>query len=158
MLAEIAVKLDRWMIDRNLEAEADGLPRLRPCTIRVLGQSALLEVALPVPLAATRDVDVRADYEDAVRRQFAALLATRGYELEPLAHEIWMPRETRYATTFQGKLVQLMLAEPEAILVSKALKAPDKNHALLTEYLALGPTPRFWELAKKYSVNLERFT
>jgi len=68
-----------------------------------------------------------------------------------------MPSETRCTVAFSGKLVQLMLAEPEAILVSKALKAPAKNRALMTEYLAIGPTDRFWELAKKYAVDLEAF-
>jgi len=157
MLAEVAEHLDRWMIDENVRAVDEGLLRLRRCTIRVLGQSALLEARLPVDLAATQDVDVRADYEDAVRRRFAELLAARGLELDPLAHEIWMPSETRYTVAFRGKLVQLMLAEPEAILVSKALKAPAKNRALMTEYLAIGPTDRFWELAKKYAVDLEAF-
>jgi hypothetical protein len=75
-----------------------------------------------------------------------------------LGDEIWMPRETRYTVAFRGKLVRLMLAEPEAILVSKALKAPIKNRALVTEYLAVGPTERFWALAKKYAVALEDFT
>lgn len=158
VLAEVAEELDRWMIDENLEATQEGLPRFRPCTIRVLGQSALMEAGLPVPLAATRDVDARANYEDPVRRKFAELLAARGYELDPLADEIWMPRETRYTTRFRGKLVHLMLAEPEAVLVSKALKAPAKNHALIAEYLALDPTQRFWELARKYELDPALFT
>jgi len=158
MLAEVAEALDRWIIDTNLRHVAEGFLRLRPCTIRVLGQSALLELGLPLELAATRDVDVRADYENAVRVRFAELLAAHGRELDPLGDEIWMPRETRYTVAFRGKLVRLMLAEPEAILVSKALKAPIKNRALVTEYLAVGPTERFWALAKKYAVALEDFT
>jgi len=158
MLAEVAEELDRWVVDKNLHDKSDGLPRVKPCTIRVLGQSALLEAGLPVRLAATRDVDVRANYEDAVRRRFAELLATRGRELDPLGDEIWMPGETKYTLAFGGAFVRLLLAEPEAILVSKALKAPAKNHALITEYLAVAPTPRFWNLAQKYAVDLEQFT
>lgn len=158
MLAEVAEELDRWVIDKNLRDTEDGLPRIKPCTIRVLGQSALLEVGLPVRLAATRDVDVRANYEDAVRCRFADLLAARGRELDPLGDEIWMPRETRYTLAFRGTFVRLLLAEPEAILVSKALKAPAKNHALITEYVAVAPTPRFWDLAQKYALDLEQFT
>lgn len=158
MLAEVAEELDRWVIDENVRAGAEGLLRLRPCTIRALGQSALLEIGLPVELAATKDVDVYADYDDAIRRRFAELLAGRGLELDLLAHEIWMPRETRYTPAFSGKLVQLMLAEPEAILVSKALKAPAKNRVLITEYLSVGATERFWELARKYALDPGAFT
>ena len=157
MLREIARILDDWLIDRDLEAAADGLARPRACTIRVLGQAALLEAALPLRLAATRDVDVRADYDDGVRRKFEALLAAQGRELDPVGHEAWMPRETRYAEIFRGKFVRLLLAEAEAVLLSKARKAPERNRRLLTEYLALGASARFFELAAKYHVDLEQF-
>ncbi len=50
-----------------------------------------------------------------------------------------------------------MLAEPEAILLSKALKAPAKNRALIVEYLAKGATERFMTLAQKYALDLEQF-
>jgi hypothetical protein len=158
VLKKVAQKLDAWVIDQNVAAASEGLPRHRSCTIRVLGQTALLEAELPLRLATTRDVDVRADYDDAVRREFERLLAAAGRELDPVAHEIWMPRETRYLEFYAGNLVRLELAEPEAVLVSKALKAPQKNAPLLTEYLALGPSERFLALAKKYKVDLEQFT
>lgn len=157
MLEELARKLDAWVADQNLTAAAEGLPRIKPSTIRVVGQSALLEAKLPLRLLATRDVDVKADYEDSVRRRFAELLAKAGLELDALGHEIWMPKETRYAPLYDGNWVKLLVAEPEAVLVSKALKAPAKNHVLLIEYLALGPSQRFLELADKYSVDLEQF-
>lgn len=54
-------------------------------------------------------------------------------------------------------LSEIAVAEPDAVLLSKALKAPDKNRALLTEYLALGATERFLTLARKYALDLEQF-
>ena len=158
MLKVVAEQLDAWIIDQNVASAAEGLPRHRPCTVRVLGQTALLEARVALRLAATRDIDVRADYDDGVRREFERLLAAAGRELDPVAHQIWMPRETRYLEFYEGKFVRLLLAEPAAVLVSKALKAPQKNAPLITEYLALGPTPRFLALAKKYEVDLEQFT
>jgi hypothetical protein len=158
MLKGVAQALDSWLIDENVAALADGLPRHPACTIRVLGQTALFEAELPLRLAATRDVDVRADYDDATRREFARLLARQGRELDPLGDEIWMPRDTRYTELFRGKLLRVLLAEPEAVLVSKALKAPTKNQPLLTEYLAHGPSERFLALARKHAVDLEQFT
>jgi hypothetical protein len=50
-----------------------------------------------------------------------------------------------------------LLAEPEAVLVSKALKAPAKNRQLLVEYLASGPSDRFMKLVAKHTVDLEQF-
>jgi hypothetical protein len=158
VLEAVARELDAWIADQNVMAGAQGMLRIKPCTIRVVGQSALLEARLPLRLLATRDVDVKADYEDAVRRRFAELLARGGLELDPLGHEIWMPKETRYEPLFEGRWVTLLVAEPEAVLVSKGLKAPTKNRALLIDYLALGPTKRFVVLAQKYRLDLEQFT
>lgn len=157
MLVQVAEKLDTWVIDQNVVARAEGLPRLRRCAIRVLGQSALLEAGVPLALAATRYVDVRADYQDAIRREFERLLSLEGRELDPLGHEIWMPRETRYEDLFRGRYVHLLLADSDAVLVSKARMAPVKNGPLLTEYLAVGPSARFLTLAAKYAVDLEQF-
>jgi hypothetical protein len=155
MLKRVAQRLDEWVSEQNLEARAAGLPMEPRCTIKVFGQSALLESELPLVLATTRDVDVKADYSHAVQRRFEALLAEEGRELDPVAHEAWMPRETRYTPLFEGKWVRLLVADPEAVLVSKALKDPAKNEQLLVQYLALGPSPRFLQLAAKYQVDLE---
>ena len=68
-----------------------------------------------------------------------------------------MPRETRYAPLYAGRYVDAFVADPDAVLISKACKAPEKNEALITEYLAKGASERFFELAQKYAVDLERF-
>ncbi len=145
------------MAEENARRRAEGGPSLKRCEIQVFGQAALLELRVPLTLAATLDVDVRATYEHPVEVRFRELLAEQGRRLDPVAHEAWMPKETRYDAHFDGALVRLLVAEPEAILVSKALKAPQKNRALLTEYLATGATERFLSLAQKYRVNLEQF-
>jgi len=80
-----------------------------------------------------------------------------GRELDPVGHEVWMPRETRYDTIYTGRFVKLCLADPEAVLLSKALKAPLKNRPLIIEYLAGGAGRRFLDLADKYHLDLERF-
>lgn len=157
MLREVAELLDAWIIDRNLERRQQGMPGYHPCRIQVLGQAALLESGLPLHLAATKDVDVRADFEHAVELGFRRLLEARGRELDPLGHEAWMPKETTYTPLYAGRWVTLSIAEPEAVLVSKASKAPSKNRPLITEYLAKGASPRFLELCRRYAVDLEQF-
>jgi hypothetical protein len=157
MLREIAEKLDDWMAVQNAEARLGGWVQLRPCTIKLLGQVALMELGLKVTLAATKDVDVYADYGAAVEDEFGRLLRAAGHDLDPVGHEIWMPRETRYGKLYDGRFVKMLVADPEAILLSKALKAPAKNHALIVEYLATGASDRFLELADKYHLDLEQF-
>jgi hypothetical protein len=157
MLEAVAQQLDDWIIEQNAVFAAEGLPPIPPCRIRVLGQTALLESALALTLAATRDVDVKADYVYVVESRFRELLAREGRELDAVGHEAWMPKETRYATLFSGRYVQLQLALPDYVLLSKALKAREKNHALIVEYLAHGASSVFLELAAKYRLDLEFF-
>jgi hypothetical protein len=158
MLREIAEQLDDFVLAYNAEARREGLLALPPCVIKLLGQTALMESKISLALAATNDVDVHADYHFAIEQEFRRLLALQGRELDPLGGEAWMPRETNYRPLFAGRFVTLLVADVESILLSKALKAPRKNQPLLTEYLARGASPRFLELARKYSLSLEQFT
>jgi hypothetical protein len=157
MLAALMRKLDAWIAQENMEAWAEGMRRHRPCTIRVLGQTALFEAAVPLTLAATRDVDVYADYDHAVQKQFEALLAAEGKLLDPVGAEVWMPAETRYSELYRGQFVTALVAEPDFVLISKAKTAPDKNRALVVELLAKGASDEFFALAKCYGIDLERF-
>lgn len=157
MFLELAKQLDDWMAERNLEARTGGWAQYRPCTIKILGQMALMEAGTSLTLAATKDVDVYADFDHGVKREFERLLAAEGYELDPVGNEVWMPRETRYTELFKGRFVHLLVAEPDAILLSKALKAPAKNRTLIVEYLAKGASHRFVALARKYHLDLEQF-
>ena len=157
MLVGILDELDAWAVAENVEAQAEGLPLLRPTKLRLLGQLALLEAQAPLTLAATKDVDLKADCEHAVWRELERLLARRGFTLDPLGHEIWMPPETRYEPLFTGQLVSLTVADVDAVLVSKARMAPDKNRPLVVEYLARGGSERFFELAARHQVDLEAF-
>ncbi len=118
---------------------------------------ALLELSPPLKLRATDDVDAVVEGEFAVRKQLEALLEGQGMALDRLAHEAWMPSETTYVKAYEGPNVVLEVADVESVLVSKALKAPQKNERLLAEYIANGPSPRFMELADKYDLNLEQF-
>jgi len=157
MLVEIAERLETFVVERNLEARREGLLALRPCVIKLLGQAALLEAKVALTLALTNDVDVYADYEFAIEQEFRRLLATKGRELDSLGGEVWMPVETTYRALFVGQYVTLLVADAEAVLLSKGLKAARKNRQLLTEYLAHGPSARFLKLAQKYRLDLEQF-
>jgi hypothetical protein len=68
-----------------------------------------------------------------------------------------VPRETRYNDLFTGEYVTMQLAEVDAVLVSKALKAPAKNRALLVEYLAAGVSDRFFRDGQAVYLDLEQF-
>lgn len=157
MLQEVFAKLEEWAVVTNRENLAEGMLPIGRCLIQVVGQTALLEAKLDIHLAATADVDVRQQLEYVFRKKFEELLREQGKFLDPVGHEAWMPDETKYQTIFNGRFVEGAIAEPEFVLISKALKAPKRNKALLAEYLAGHPTELFFALAQKYKVALEEF-
>jgi hypothetical protein len=156
-LPDLFLALDQWVARDNVRARAEGTPAHEKCTVRVLGQAALWVADLDLALTATQDLDAYADYDLAVQKELEQLLAKEGKVLDPHGREIWMPRETRYTPLYEGTYVEAFVADPDAVLISKARKAPEKNAALITEYLAKGASERFFELAKKYAIDLERF-
>ena len=157
MLIGIIRKLDSWINAENRKADHEGFQPMKECEIRVIGQFALLEASLSIELAATADVDVLADYEHSIKQRFEQLLQAEGLLLDPVAHEAWMPKETQYNTIFSGRFVTLKIAGPDFVIISKAKKAPQKNRDLIVQYLAQAPSERFFELAEKYEISLEKF-
>lgn len=157
VLPDVFLALDQWIARENVRARAEGTPTRKKCTIRVLGQAALFIAELDLTLTATRDLDAYADYDWAVQQELERLLAKEGKLLDPHGHEIWMPRETQYARLYDGTYVEAFVADPDAVLISKAYKAPERNQALIIEYLAKGASERFFKLATKYAVDLEQF-
>lgn len=157
ILVDVFLALDQWVARENIRARADGTPTHKKCNIRVLGQAALWVAKVDLTLTATQDLDAYADYDWAVQKELERLLAKDGKVLDPHGHEVWMPRETRYDLLYEGTYVDARVADPDAVLISKAYKAPEKNMGLVTEYLAKGASERFFELAQKYGVDLEQF-
>ena len=82
---------------------------------------------------------------------------TRGGLGQGRARAGGMPCETQYLLLYEGRHVEGYLADIDAILISKALKAPQKNRALITEYIAKGASERFMSLAGIYNLDLESF-
>lgn len=158
MLRKVFKALDMWIGDVNTDRRAESGLELRKATIQIVGQTALLESKLKIELLATADVDAYLDAEYEVRRKFDALLQEQGGQyLDPHSAEVWMPAETRYDAIYSGKFVEGLVAQPEYVLLSKALKAPGKNEKLIVDYLASGPTRKFISLATKYELDLEQF-
>lgn len=157
MLKTVFQQLDRWIESEN-EHRRNGGGALFPKTvIKVLGQSALFEAKVDLHLAATMDVDAYTEAEWVITKKFDELLRKHGRHWDAHSSEIWMPHETQYAPLFSGQHVEASLAEPDYVLLSKALKAPIKNRNLITDYLAKGASDRFLELAGRYHLDLEQF-
>jgi hypothetical protein len=157
MIVKVFKTLDKWVTKANSEMREQGLTTTKPFSIKILGQTALIEAHLKLELFATADVDVYANYEFMVKQEFERLLKKEGKVLDKFSDEIWMPEETEYELIYEGVNFKGYLAKPEYILISKALKAPVKNRELILNYIAQRPSDLFMKLAEKYNLNLDEY-
>ncbi len=157
MITKILRKLDDWMLKENAARNEAGTLGLGRAKLQILDQMALIEAKVELELIATMDLDAFIKAEYAVTQQLEKLLAEHGLRLDQDSKLIWMPEETKYEHFFAGKMLDAELALPEYVILSKALKAPKKNMALMTEYLASGASANFQKLAEKYNLDLEQF-
>ena len=156
MLKEVCKALDKWLVGENRERAETGAILLR-CEIHIIGQTALLEARLGIRLAATMDVDLHEQLHGPILQKLDELLAVHGKKIDPVGHEAWMPKETKFSTIYAGKFVKGFVAQAEYVLISKAKMAREKNKNLIIEYLGTQPSPLFLQLAMKYEINLEEF-
>jgi len=157
MIVNAFKELNRWIQQQNTLSVQDSSRLIHSCEFKLLGQSALLEASLSISLAATGDVDAYTNAEYPVCKQLDRFLEGYGMHLDPFSHEVWMPEETTYSLLFKGQYLDLYVADPEYVLLSKALKAPERNMDTIVQYLANEPTELFFDLCEQYGVDLEEF-
>lgn len=157
MIKEVLQELDTWIQRQNQERKSEGTLLLGRAVIRVLGQTALLEANLNIEILGTADVDAYIEGDYVIRKKLDELLNTRGRFLDPDSEKIWMPEETEYRLIYKGEFTDGYLAHHDYVLISKALKAPQRNRNLIIAYLADEPSKEFFKLAKKYHLDLEKF-
>lgn len=154
-ICKIFKNLDEGLLAENREFARSGLPLIKKCEFKLLGQSALLEARLKIELYATNDIDAYTNAETYVIERLSEILSKEGLHYDLLSSEIWMPEETVFLEVYSGNLVSVFRADPLHVVVSKALMAPKRNHNLLVEFLASSPSPDFFKLCLKYGVDLE---
>jgi len=157
MLKKLFKDLDNWIQKTNKELVKEGLPTIKPFYIKVLGQTALIESKIKLSLFSTMDVDMYSDCNYLVKKELERLLSKHKKFLDGFSNEIWMPKETEYELFYEGKSLKAYLAKAEYVLISKALKAPEKNKNVILEYVSMGPSELFLKLAKKYKIDFKDF-
>jgi len=157
MLEPVFADLDQWVEAYNADVLRDGGQHIRHFEIKVLGQTALAEMKVELDLFETQDLDAYVTCGETVKKKLDALLRKVNKRFDFLSHEIWMPKETQYTLVFESRHFTVCIAQPEYVLISKAIKSPGKNRPLLLEYLSKNPSKRFFDLAQQYAFDVEKF-
>ena len=153
-------------LDKRLKAYADecsqlGGRQIEDSKLRILGQTSLLlnpSVVSKLMPFATKDVDALILGESSVcRKFFKEVLATKGLVYDDLSKEIWLPRNSKFTEIFRGVKLSVEVIDPISTLVSKAVKAPDKNQLLIERGIEVFGDKLVDEL-KFYNVDIDRFS
>ncbi len=159
-LIQIFENLDRAIEVENEERRESGTLLLPKTEIILLGQMSLLEnpeVKAHITLFATYDVDAIVKGSHWIQRKFNELLKKEGLELDSLSHEIWIPPESTFTDIFSSNYLHCLRLDPLYALLSKAIKAKEKNKILIAQALDIyGDKLR--SLIKKYHGNLDYFS
>lgn len=131
----------------------------RRMKIAILGQQALLvrrETLPKLKLLATNDFDGLLNGEPPLEDIFKRILKEEGLTYDEQSRYIWLPDETGYELIYQSDFVEVDSPAPIYLIVSKAVKAPEKNKQLVREAIE-----QFGDdllgLLEKYKVNLNYF-
>ncbi|RMG40532.1 MAG: hypothetical protein D6719_10650 [Candidatus Dadabacteria bacterium] len=140
LLLQIFKELDGEIELMNSERLKADLPALPHFEIKLLGQLGLFaDDSLPndIILSATRDFDALLKGDWSIIAALKNILQRHGLVYDELSSEIWMPPDTQYKPVYQSDYIKC--ESPKAIytLVSKAIKAPEKNRSLIVDALTV---------------------
>jgi hypothetical protein len=137
-ILEVLAELEQLIESEDKIRKEMGSIPLRPTTIRILGQMSLLlneDISSRMHLFATQDVDAHIKGDSFVAEAFKRLLGERNLEFDFLSNEIWLPLDASYIQIYESPRLHCEILDPISALVSKAVKAPDKNTALISKAL-----------------------
>lgn len=140
-LAELFAELNDKVEALNQERGGQGLFPIGRAKVQILGQMSLLShgrASLFLSLAQTGDLDAFLLMDNVVKEELKLCLMKRGLVYDEDSYLIWIPPGSKFETLFEMRHVTVECLDPESTLVSKAVKAPEKNKQLIREAIASG--------------------
>ncbi len=153
-------ELDTRIEAVNHKRTKEGVMPLPRAEVILLGQMSLLaneRVSMLLTLAQTADMDALLTMDAVLKEELRKVLKKHGMVYDEDSHLVWVPKGATFGKLFAFKNVIVKAIDPESALVSKAVKAPDKNKQLIREAIALGKFPHLVDRIEKNGGNLEFF-
>jgi hypothetical protein len=154
-------KLDKRIDAINSSRREEGLSGVGKSKIKLLGQMSLIaneKISAVLSLAQTADVDALLKMDQIVKKQFEAVLKEHGLLYDEDSYLIWIPKGAKFEDVFNLKNVIVKAIDPESALVSKAVKAPEKNKQIIREAIASGKFPDLLDKIEKNGGDLNFFS
>lgn len=158
-ITEVLERLDKWIGDKKEDAYENSYHFIPNCKLTILGQMGLIvdeDIAMRLSPIATADLDAWIDTESSIKKELIKLLKEKNLVLDELSNEIWLPPEYEVENFFSGEYVNCLKVRPIYLLVSKAVKAKEKNKILIQTALA-EYEDELADMIEKYGGNLDYF-
>ena len=159
-LKQLFVELDQRVEALNQTRKVEGSFPLSKSKVQLLGQMSLLaneRVSMILWLAQTGDMDALLSMDGIVKEELKNVLKRQGFIYDEDSHLIWTPPGTKFEALFDLKNVLVEAIDAESALVSKAVKAPEKNKQLIREAIAADEFPTLVDRILRHGGKLENF-
>jgi hypothetical protein len=147
-LIKIFNTLNDQIIAENNERRESGSRLIVKSKIHVLGQTSLLiqpELTAKLSLAQTGDLDALLEAENFVKETLKKILSENGFVYDEDSPYIFIPTKTKYSNFLMLPSLEVIVIDPESALVSKAVRAPEKNKFLIRQAIASESYPNLAE-------------
>lgn len=144
LLKSVFSELNEKVEILNQERAESGSRLISKAKVKLLGQMSLIaneSVSAILELAQTGDLDAMLDMEHSVKKALQALLLRHGLVYDEDSVLIWIPSGARFECLFDFEHIEVNVIDPESALVSKAVKAPEKNKRLIRQAIMTGAFP-----------------
>lgn len=160
-LKSLFCELNSRIEQENASRRIVGAPLVGKSQIEILGQTSLLiqpELTLCLSLAQTGDLDAKLRADNFVRATLKGLLLESGLMYDEDSPLIFVPPDSRFFEFLELPNLSVTVIDPESALVSKAVKAPEKNIQLVRQAIASGNYPNLVSRIDKLGGDLSDFT
>ena len=159
-LIQVFTELNKRIEIENKEREQTGTIRIPQTRIEILGQTSLLiqpELTINLTLAQTGDLDAKLTADHFVKKNLKEILPKYGFIYDEDSYLIFIPENSYFSNFLNLTMIEIVVIDPESALVSKALKAPEKNIQLIRQAIASGEYPNLVSRLLAAGGDLKRF-
>ncbi len=161
VLETVFKDLDDWITKANTARREDGGFGFPKCEVRVLGQMSLLankKVSAVLKLIGTLDLDAHLEKMDySIKRKMIELLKRHNLTYDEDSEKIWLSPGSKFEELYKLSNLSVYILDPESALVSKAVKAKDKNRLLIGDAIASEKFPTLMDRIEANGGDLKFF-
>ncbi len=138
--SQIIDKLENKITETNEERVRDNGFRLPKAKITLLGQFSLIanpKISALLNIPATMDVDAKIEADLVIKNLFVQILKEENLKYDEDSGLIWIPNGSTFETLHDTNLLTVAAISPIYGILSKAIKAKEKNRILVGDAIAI---------------------